>query len=290
MLVFSSQAEAFRVTVLMADEGAAFQEFAQTFTSEAQKNNLSTQVSQGIPSLIDTDLIVAVGIKSAVIASNSHLPVLCVLISKVGFEKLLRELPSDRNKDNISAIYFDQPVKRQIAMITAVLPEAKKIGLLFSASLDMPKYRKAIADKKLGLREQKLESSDSLYRDLESVLENSDVLLSIPDAEVYNSLSMRNILLATYRSKIPLVGFSSGYVKAGALCAVFSTPNQIALQTVQLTKQFEATGKLPVAQFPREFEVLINQQVANSLGIRVRENTVLIQEIKAAANTKEGAE
>jgi ABC-type uncharacterized transport system substrate-binding protein len=213
-----------------------------------------------------------------------------VLVSKTGFEKLLRNLPSGGNKNNISAIYLDQPIKRQIAMIAAVLPEAKKIGLLFSASQDMAGYRKVIAERKLGLFEQKLESPASLYRDLESVLENSDVLLSIPDAEVYNSLSMRNILLATYRSKIPLAGFSPGYVRAGALCAVFSTPSQLAAQAVELSRQFVAAGVLPAPQYPGEFEVSINRQVANSLGIHVRENSVLTQEIKSAANTKEEAE
>jgi len=290
MLVFPSRAEALHVSMLMADEGAAYQEFAQAFIREAQQQKLLADVTQSATLQADTDLIVAVGIKAAAIAGNSHSPVLCVLVSKTGFEKLLRNLPSGGNKNNISAIYLDQPIKRQIAMIAAVLPEAKKIGLLFSASQDMAGYRKVIAERKLGLFEQKLESPASLYRDLESVLENSDVLLSIPDAEVYNSLSMRNILLATYRSKIPLAGFSPGYVRAGALCAVFSTPSQLAAQAVELSRQFVAAGVLPAPQYPGEFEVSINRQVANSLGIHVRENSVLTQEIKSAANTKEEAE
>jgi ABC-type uncharacterized transport system substrate-binding protein len=285
MLVFSYQAEAFQVTVLMTDEGAAFQEFAQAFKSEAQKQKLLADVSQSSSLPTDADLIVAVGIKAAVIAANSHSPVLCVLVSKAGFDQLMSNLPPGGNKNNISAIYLDQPIKRQIAMIAAVLPEAKKIGLLFSASADVVSYRKAIVEKRLGLFEQKLASPASLFRDLESVLENSDVLLSLPDPEVYNSLSMRNILLATYRSKIPLAGFSPAYVKAGALCAVYSTQSQVAAQAVLLSRQFVTAGVLPAPQYPREFEVLINHQVANSLGIHVRENSVLTQEINSAANT-----
>lgn len=290
MILFSSQAEAFLVTVLMTDEGSAYQEFAQAFLSESEHQSKSINIVQTTSLTTNTDLVIAVGIKSAQLASQSHFPVLCVLVSKASFEKLLRELPNDREKNTISAIYLDQPIKRQVALVVAVFPEVRRIGLLYSTSTDVAIYRKAIVEKKLELIEHKLGTTESLYHDLEAVLEKSDVLLSLPDAEVYNSLTMRNILLATYRSKIPVAGFSPGYVKAGALCAVFSTSGQIAIQALQLTSQFVVTQRLPVPQYPTEFDVMINQQVARSLGIQTRENKSIIEDIKSSAISKEGAE
>jgi len=73
-----------------------------------------------------------------------------------------------------------------------------------------------------------LRSKDTLFSDLDELLIDSDVLLAVPDSEIYNSNSIRNILLSSYRRGIPLVGFSQAYVKAGALCAIFSTPEQLA--------------------------------------------------------------
>ena len=56
-------------------------------------------------------------------------------------------------------------------------------------------------------------------------VENSEVLLGVPDGVIYNSNNIRNILPSSYRRGIPLIGFSQGYVRAGAffVCAVFHT-------------------------------------------------------------------
>jgi hypothetical protein len=287
----AAQAAPLRVTMLLAEEAGAYQEFAQAFAGEAQKQNISLNVLQSTSLPADTDLVVAVGIKSALIASKSRFPVLCVLISKAGFEKILGEIPSYREKNQLSAIYLDQPINRQVAMVAAAMPQAKNIGLLLSAhSPDVISLRKEIVEKKLGLRVQQLESVTTLYRDLESVLSESDVLLAIPDAEVYNSLTMRNILLMTYRSRVPVMGFSPAYVKAGALCAVFTTPSQNATQAMSLTKQFIESDILPAPQYPTDFDVLVNQQVARSLGIQIMDNTALVRQIRVASIAKGRAE
>ena len=283
LLICTVQAASLRVTVLVADDGAAYQEFVQSLTDGAKQQNISLTILRGDIPLPDSDLIVAVGIKSAIAAINSQTPVLCVLISKAGFEKLQHDLLTHPGPHNFSAVYLDQPGKRQIDLITAVLPEAKNIGLLFSTqSPDISNFRKVIADRQLKLQEQMLQSPESLHQNLQSVLQKSDVLLAIPDTQIYNASTLRNILLATYYSKVPLVGFSQAYVRAGALCAVFSTPQQIATQALYMTKQFAETGQLPAVQYPSEFEVMVNQQVARSLGIQIKVASELVKDLKAA--------
>jgi ABC-type uncharacterized transport system substrate-binding protein len=291
MMVSASQANALQVTILMTEENDAYHEFAESFISESQRNKLDLDIQQSKTLPEKSDLIIAVGLKSAFLASKSNLPALCVFITKAGFGKVLQDLYINRKKNTISAIYLDQPIKRQVAMIAAALPEIKSIGLLYSSlSSDLENYRKAIGEKGFAFRGQKLESGDSLYRDLTTLLDKSNVLLAIPDTEIYNSLTMRNILMATYRRKVPVVGFSSAYVKAGALCAVFSTPSQIAVQAANLTSQFIETSLLPRAQYSVEFYAMFNQQVARSLGIPVKENAALIREIKSSENDKKGGD
>jgi len=288
-MVFSSQAQALRVTILSAESGDAYQEFSSAFTSESLRQNSGLNIFQSAMLPADTDLVIAVGIKSALIASKGKFPVLCVLVSKVGFEKLISELPDNDKNKSISAIYFDQPVKRQIALIKATLPDAQNIGLLYSShSADIGNYRKVIAANNLRLLDQKLDSSESLFLDLEALLEKSDVLLTIPDATIYNPLSMRNILLTTYRYKIPVIGLSAAYVKAGVLSAVFSSPDQIAVQAVKLATGYSENGELPPSQYPVDFYVSSNLQVARSLGIQLKEDALIVREIKAAESKKKG--
>ena len=113
------------------------------------------------------------------------------------------------------------------------------------------------------------------------MLQDSDVLLALPDSSVYNSATLRNILLATYRSGIPLIGLSPAYVKAGALCAVFSTPTQIAAQAAMAIQQFWEISALPVAQYPQLFEVTVNEQVGRSLGLSIKSPAELQNEMSA---------
>jgi ABC-type uncharacterized transport system substrate-binding protein len=291
VLAYSSQAEALRVTILSVETGDAYQEFSASFKAESLRQNSGLNISVANTLPADTDLVIAVGIKSATIAIEGKFPVVCVLVSKAGFEKLKSELPPNQKKIPITAIYFDQPIKRQIALIATELPEARNIGLLYSShSVEMASYHKAISENGLVLREQKLESPESLFRELESVLEKSSVLLTIPDSSVYSSFTMRNILLTTYRFKIPVVGLSPAYVRAGALCAVFSSPTQIAVQTANLTKRYLANGVLPVPQYPSDFNVISNLQVARSLGIQLKEDSTIVRELKDLEDLNEGGE
>lgn len=289
LLVCAAQAEPLRVTLLVAEEGVAYREFAQSFAGEAARQNLALSISQANTLPPKSELIVAVGIKSAAMAVNSHAFVLCVLVSKASFEKLLHERTGHQEKNSFSAIYLDQPSKRQIDLVAAALPEVKNIGLLFATHpADIAGLRKAVTERGFTLHEQQLGSEESLHRDLQLLLQKSGVLLAIPDAQVYNASTIRNILLETYRSGNPVVGFSPSYVRAGALCAVFSTQEQITRQALHLTRQFAETGRLSAAQYPVEFEVMVNRQVARALGIQVGESTALSRQMKTAATAGGG--
>ena len=281
----AAQASTAQVVLLMGDTGDAYAEFAESFAVEAARRNLSFSILQGNASLANAELVVAVGVSAAHTALNSNVPVLCVLLSKSSFEKLQHDLRAGRSISLGSAIYMDQPVKRQLELINVALPQSKHIGVLSSAqSGDMPTLRKAVAESRFVLHEEHTDSPESIHRNLQSILQDSDVLLTIPDAQIYNTMTLRNILLTTYRSRVPVIGLSPAYVKAGALCAVFSTPSQIAPQAVTMAKQFLESGHLSAAQYPGEFEVMVNQQVAHSLGLEMKDNALLLAQIKAAGN------
>jgi ABC-type uncharacterized transport system substrate-binding protein len=283
LLAFSAQAKSWRVTVLLAEEGTSYSEFARSFAAEAERNNLSLSIDQTSSLPQETDLLVAVGTKSAAMALNSRFPVLVVLVSKAGFDKLQRQILDHLEHNIFSAIYLDQPSRRQIDLIAVALPNVKNVGLFVSAqSADMTSLRKAMTESRFVLHEQQLESDETLYRDLHSLLQKSEILFAIPDAQIYNSSTMRNILLETYRSGIPMIGFSPAYVRAGALCAVFSTPEQIAKQAVSQARQFAESGHLSAIQYPSEFEVMVNPQVARSLGIDIKDAATLVRQMNAA--------
>jgi len=100
----------------------------------------------------------------------------------------------------------------------------------------------------------------------------SEALLALPDNAVYNPENVRSILLATYRRKQAVIGFSGDMVKVGALATTYSDIEDINAQVAELAAGFVATGVLPAPQFPRYFHTAINEGVAHSLDIVVRED------------------
>jgi len=282
LFVQAAVAAPLRVSMLMVDEVAAYREFSEAFAVEAAKKNLNITVSSTSNLALEADLIIAVGAKSLALAASGRSPVLAVLVSKVSFEKTLQEAGSPQNKKLISAIFLDQPSKRQLNLIAVVLPEVKKVGVMYSSvSTEILNLRKAILSTRFSLVESQVSSGEILHRQLSSLLEESDVLLSIPDVQIYNPTTMRNILLDAYQKKIPLIGISPSYVRAGALCAVFTKPEQFAAQAVAIAQQYLNEGSLPSPQYPTHFDVQLNQQVARSLNILLKDNFAIHKQMKA---------
>ena len=272
-------------TVVLSENAGPYQEFSNTLREKLSGKNVTFVVIDDPAGPIPaTGLVIGVGMKAATaVAASKASAVLNVLIPKLGYDQLLRDFPQRAHSKTFSAIFMDQPMERQIRLVEAMLPGTRRVGVMFDSvsSEELAQLRQRATRHGLNLHEQDIGPELTLYAALQALLQDSDVLLALPDDSVYNSSTIRNILLATYRSGIPLIGFSPSYVKAGALGAVFSTPAQIAAQAALSIQQFGETRTLPAAQYPQMFEVATNEQVARSLGLSIRSADELHREISA---------
>jgi putative ABC transport system substrate-binding protein len=279
LFLSTAQADPLHVTLVLSEEGGVYQEFSELLRVKMPVPRFALNtVSVGQP-LAPSDLYVAVGMKAAEELATRGVPELSVLIPKTGYDKLPRG--AAQYTVPRSAIFLDQPMERQIAFLLAALPSTRNVGILYSTPpQELPNVRRLLADKNVRLHDRGVGGAQSLNDALESILSESEVLFVLADAGVYNAGTIRNILLTSYRKQIPLVGISQAYVKAGALCAIYSTPNQIATQAAEAVRIFSESGKLPPVQYPKEFEVSVNKQVARSLNIRIEEADRLRDEVR----------
>jgi len=266
-------AENLRVLVVLSDNSIPYQAFYKTFGQQLppsiqaavlehpEEFNAATQ---------QANLIVAVGMKATeLIAAKTTIPLLGAMVPRNAYEDLLAR---KKHTNRISAIYLNQPWDRQLDFLLAALPERRRIGVLYSPDtrIDLVRLRQDIAGRGGLLITQPVRSAAELFHSLEEVVADCNVLLAVPDSMVYSSSNIRNILLTSYRHSIPLVGLSQAYVNAGALTAIFSSPEQLAEQTRETVISFARTAQLPEPQYPATFTVAVNQQVARSLGIELR--------------------
>jgi ABC-type uncharacterized transport system substrate-binding protein len=238
----------------------------------AQDISTNTDVQQ---QALRSDLLLTVGLRAAdsIAKLPQSPPVITTLIPKSAYEHFLATRKKQHPETFITstALYLENPPKRQILLAKILLGDLHSIGILTSqANAKTISNIQAISEKQgLQLKYEIVGASDNLISKLSLLLYSSDALLALPDPHIFNRKTIRNILLTTYRHRSPVIGFSASYVKAGALAAVYSTPNQIAKQAGNiLAKTLNSKLKyIPSPVYPDNFSVRINQNVARSLGI-----------------------
>lgn len=269
-----------RVWVVLADEGGAYAEVAAIM-----KAGLGSELDLGIAHWRTMfaardempDLIVPVGVAAldGVLERLGQrgeawagVPVLAVMVPQAVFVARLATPQLARRP--FSAALIDQPVGRQLALIKRALPQYRRVGVLSGVQtrpvLDV--LEREAQQRGFSLRKSRpVNDAEEIYPALKQAIDESEVILALPDPVIYNGTTLQNILLTTYRARIPLVAFSPAYVRAGALLAVYSTPAQIARRAAEMLRQWQAGRGLPPPQKPAEFEVAVNERVAASLGL-----------------------
>lgn len=215
--------------------------------------------------------------------SWERVPVLASLLPRAAYEAVLAKGLSGRRM--ISAALLDQPVPRQMALIKRSLPDRWRVGVLAGplTQAQMAGLAREAQSNELKLvASPAVDQAEQTYGALKEVLSGADVLLALPDPLIYNSTSLQNILLASYRARVPLVAFSAAYVKAGALLALHVTPAQAAYQVATMARQALGGRGLPAVQMARDFTVVTNPHVAASLGLRLDSAEELTAELRRA--------
>lgn len=207
-----------------------------------------------------------------------RVPILAALLPRTSYEALV-----PKPRPGISAVFLDQPAGRYLDLLRLAMPERKKIGVLLgpeSAPLG-PVLLKAATARGVRLFTAEVEGeSEEIYPALKALLAEADVLLALPDNKVFNASSLQNILITTYRQRVPMVAFAAGYVKAGAAMALHVSPSQVASQTAAVARASLAGRGLPAPQMATDFSLVVNDRVARSLGVAVEDPAAIAEALK----------
>ena len=200
------------------------------------------------------------------LSANSDAPIIAIYTSSAAYEKITSEAPA-RRRPSLTAIYAEPNPKDQFQLIRAIYKRPVPVAALIqSSSYIVPILQRAADDANIDLTIETVAPGETIFHALNR-LASRPVLLAVPDPSIYNSETLRTLLMATYRREQALVGYSATFVNAGALATTTSDPNQIAAQLKELLRDYAETGRLPSEQFPKYFSVLVNDSVARSLNL-----------------------
>ncbi|MEN8176102.1 MAG: ABC transporter substrate binding protein [Pseudomonadota bacterium] len=235
--------------------------------------------------LDDADLVVTLGSLGAraVFAAAPEAPVLNALLPKQAFD-LLRANGGPQPR-RASVLYLDQPVERQLALARLVLPGGRSAGALAGSAVLARATEFSSAARSQGFDLELVEVGDGApgAEAIRRVVHNNQLVVTLYDPAVLDASTAKWLLYLAYQERVPVIGLSDAYVKAGAAAAVFSTPEQIGRHVGERVVEFLTRGWQAVAdpEPPRHYSVALNSSVARTLGLAERDEEKLLESLRA---------
>lgn len=217
--------------------------------------------------LKENDLIVTVGAKSAqqVCSSLSKGVVVAVFIGKEEFQKAQSDcsVPS-------SAVFSGAPLDTRFALLKAIWFDRKPLAVLHSNHLLIDQESMSRQAKEYGF-ELNFHQTEldrlSVLKSVNFVLEESAMIFSLVDSELYQNTLAQDILKLLFYKRQVMVGPFLPFVKAGALLAIDSdTEVKLQVLTNHITVWHSSRVLLP-AQYPDKLRVSFNPHLIKAYGI-----------------------
>lgn len=261
-----------QLIVVTADESAATENIVSKLRGRFPNARL-VQAFNVRPEQANHPVYVAVGPGALRTLLSQHLdaPIVSVFVSNQVYQEILLEAGAPELRA-VTAIYPEPSPVEHLRLIAAIYRKPISVAVLTSPKTAylVPALRQSAPRLDIDLKVELVDTQDHINAVLNRVA-NTAVVLALPDPTIYTPENIRNILITTYRRNQAVVGFSAAFVKAGALASNVSSIPQILTQLDELLDEFALTGRVLAPQFPRYFEVVVNDGVARSLNLVVDE-------------------
>lgn len=281
LLILPLQSTAATVVLVLSESSKVYQDFAQAFSESLQRNAaahrliITDTVQLSKSTFPEAGLLVAAGSRAAeaVVEKEPSAPVLLSMVPRALYDRLKPQ------HARMGGVFIDQPSSRYAALVKTALPEHDMVGVLAGRDSKDSAIRllSAARDLRLRARSENVTEEAEIFPAMQKLFADGGVLLATPDTSVFNARTLPSILLSAFHRKVPVVGFSPAYVSAGAVLALYSSPEQLAQQTADLARSVLSGAGMPSAQYPRTFTVSINERVARSMGLTL-DNATSIRE------------
>lgn len=181
--------------------------------------------------------------------------------------------------DGITGISDALPVEDQLKLIRAVLPEAKKIGILYTTSeansvSTLETYKKLAPQYGFEIVESGVGQKSEIPQAADIILSKVDCVSNMTDNAVVASLSV--LLEKANAAKIPVFGSEEEQVKNGCIASAGLDYFNLGIQAGKMAARVlggEKVSDIPYETF-KESKLTVNSGVAAELGITLPEEIV----------------
>jgi len=176
---------------------------------------------------------------------------------------------------NVTGASMNIPAEEAIRLFKQLGPAIKRVGAIYSRARTgyLVKRAESLAKNEgIQLVTREITSPREIAAALESLQDGIDALWILPDETTLAQPALQQILLFSYRKKIPVLGLSERHAQLGALFALsFASSEDIGRQAAELALTVLSGTKATEIPYttPRKVSLTVNLKTAGKLGIEV---------------------
>ena len=223
------------------------------------------------------DLVCAIATPSAQSAYNAAMKADIPVIYTAVTDPVAAELADKDGKPvgEVTGTSDKLPVEEQLKMIREMLPDAKKIGILYTTSeansvSAIAEYKEKVGDYGFELVEKGITNTSEIALATDDLLSQVDCISNLTDNTVVSSLA--TILDKANAANIPVFGSEIEQVKLGCLAAegldYVALGKQTGKMAAKVLKGEKKASEMPFETIT-EAGLYLNTKVAENLGITV---------------------
>ena len=234
------------------------------------KTITNTFVNDGV------DLIYAIATPAAQSAANEtkDIPIVISAVTDAKNAGLVQK--NEKPGTNVTGVSDLTPVQSQLELLTQILPEAKKVAVLYCNAEDNSIFQATIAKeegKKLGLEmvEATVTDSNQIQQVTESLIGKVDAIYIPTDNLIAEG--MASVAQVANENNLPCICGEMGFVQNGGLATYgldyFELGKMAGNQAAQILEGKDP-AKMPIEYLPTEkCSLAINKKVAEKLNITI---------------------
>ena len=178
---------------------------------------------------------------------------------------------------NVSGTSDLTPVKEQIDLMQQIIPDVKKVGLLYCSAeansvLQIDMAKEALDTAGIEYEDYTVSNSNEIPTVVESMVGNVDCVYTPTDNMI--AAGMATVTMVTNENKLPVICGEKGMVDAGGLATYGIDYYQLGYMTgeqaVKILTEGADISKMPIGYLDAsKCELSVNEETAETLGIDV---------------------
>lgn len=244
--------------------------------AQADQSNLNSIAQRFVADKKDLVLAIATPAAQSMANATKDIPILGTAITDYKSAKLVTS--EEKPGTNVSGTTDMNPIDRQIDLILKVVPNAKKVGIIYSASevnsqVQAEKMKAYAKTKGLEVVEATVSNVNDIQQAAQNLVSQGVQAIYVPTDNVVAS-AMANLVKITDPAKVPVFPGEENMVKNGGLMTYSVDYYKLGFQTgVMAAKVLSGEAKVQdlAIESQKDLKLVINQDAVKRLGITIPE-------------------